>query len=61
MHLKVTLYIGKVLINGRKVKPEAGKVLVYPCSWTFPHTGAEVKYGSKYMCTTTIGFANPAS
>jgi len=48
-------------INGRKVKPEAGKVLVYPCSWTFPHTGAEVKYGSKYMCTTTIGFTNPES
>lgn len=47
-------------IDGRKVKPEVGKVLVYPCSWTFPHTGAEVKYGSKYICTTTIGFVNPA-
>ena len=46
-------------VNGRKVKPEAGKVLVYPCSWTFPHTGAEVKHGSKYITTTTIGFVNP--
>ena len=46
-------------IDGRKVKPEAGKVLIYPCSWTVPHTGGEVKYGSKYICTTTIGFVPP--
>jgi quinol monooxygenase YgiN len=43
-------------IDGRKIKPEIGKVLIYPCSWTFPHTGNEVKRGSKYICTTTIGF-----
>lgn len=41
-------------IDGRKVRPETGKVLVYPCSWTFPHKGGEVKDGYKYICTTTI-------
>jgi hypothetical protein len=41
-------------IDGRKVRPEVGKVLVYPCSWTFPHKGGEVEEGYKYICTTTI-------
>jgi len=41
-------------IDGRKVRPEVGKVLVYPCSWTFPHKGGEVQDGYKYICTTTI-------
>jgi len=41
-------------LNGRKIKPECGKVLVYPCSWLFPHCGNEVKMGSKYICTTTV-------
>ena len=41
-------------IDGRKVRPEVGKVLVYPCSWTFPHKGGEILDGYKYICTTTI-------
>lgn len=41
-------------IDGRKVRPEMGKVLVYPCSWTFPHKGGEVQDGYKYICTTTV-------
>ena len=45
-------------IDGRKVRPEAGKVLVYPCSWTFPHTGTKVEYGYKYIWTTTISIQN---
>jgi len=42
--------------NGRKVRPEIGKVLIYPCSWTFPHSGEQVKKqnGYKYILTTTI-------
>lgn len=40
--------------NGRKVRPETGKLLVYPCSWTFLHTGGEVLGGPKYICTSTI-------
>jgi len=45
-------------IDGRKVRPEMGKVLVYPCSWTFPHKGGEVQDGYKYICTTTISNQN---
>ena len=44
-------------IHGRKVRPETGKMLIYPCSWVFPHTGNEVKGGPKYICTTTIGIS----
>jgi hypothetical protein len=40
--------------DGTKVRPEVGKVLMYPCSWTFPHKGGEVQDGYKYICTTTI-------
>ena len=45
-------------IDGRKVRPEVGKVLMYPCSWTFPHKGGEVQDGYKYICTTTISIQN---
>ena len=41
-------------IDGKKVIPEVGKVLVYPCSWTFPHKGGEVQDGYKYICTTAV-------
>ena len=41
-------------IDGKKVRPEMGKVLMYPCSWTFPHKGCEILDGYKYICTTTI-------
>ena len=44
-------------IHGRKVRPETGKMLIYPCSWVFPHAGNEVKGGPKYICTTTIGIS----
>ena len=46
-------------IDGKKVRPEMGKVLMYPCSWTFPHKGGEVLDGYKYICTTTISTQNP--
>jgi len=41
-------------IDGRKVRPEVGKVLMYPCSWTFPHKGGEILDGYKYICTTMV-------
>jgi hypothetical protein len=41
-------------IDGKKVRPEMGKVLMYPCAWTFPHKGGEVLDGYKYICTTTV-------
>jgi|SRR6056300_181464 len=48
-------------IDGTKVRPEMGKVLVYPCSWVFPHTGNEVKHGYKYICTTAISIQTTQS
>jgi len=42
------------LANGRKIRPEMGKLLVWPCSWTFPHCGNEVKAEYKYILTTLI-------
>ena len=45
-------------IDGRKVRPEAGKVLIYPCSWILPHKGCEVEYGHKYICTTAVIISN---
>lgn len=42
-------------INGRKVRPEIGKVLVYPNSWVFPHKGNEILGNNpKYICTAAI-------
>jgi hypothetical protein len=42
-------------INGRKVRPEIGKVLVYPKSWTFLHKGGKVLGDTKkYICTSDI-------
>lgn len=38
--------------NGRKVRPEIGKLLIFPCSWTFPHSGNEVKCKDKFIITT---------
>jgi|SRR6056300_1166139 hypothetical protein len=41
--------------NGRKVRPEIGKVLVYPRSWTFLHKGNEILGNNpKYICTADI-------
>ena len=42
-------------VNGRKVRPEIGKVLVYPRSWTFLHKGNEILGNNpKYICTADI-------
>ena len=42
-------------INGRKVRPEIGKVVAYPRSWTFLHKGNKIMGNkSKYICTADI-------
>jgi hypothetical protein len=40
--------------SGKKVRPECGKVLIFPCSWTYPHRGNQVKYGTKYICSVEV-------
>ena len=38
--------------DGKMIHPKTGTVLVFPCVWTFPHSGLPVKSGSKYILTT---------
>jgi Rps23 Pro-64 3,4-dihydroxylase Tpa1-like proline 4-hydroxylase len=41
---------------GKKVRPEQGKLLIFPSTWTYVHRGAEVKNGGmKYTCGTWVG------
>ena len=41
--------------NGRKVRPETGKMLIFPRTWTFIHSGEEVKSDKhKYTCIARI-------
>ena len=40
---------------GKKVKPEQGKMLIFPSTWTYTHRGAIVKNGGvKYICGTWV-------
>ena len=40
---------------GKKVRPEQGKLLIFPATWTYVHRGAEVKNGGvKYTCGTWV-------
>lgn len=38
-------------LNGKKVKPEPGKIVFFPTTWTYPHRGQEIKVGTKYIIT----------
>jgi hypothetical protein len=40
-----------------KIKPEAGKLVLFPPFWTHEHRGAELKQGVKYIATTWVVFA----
>lgn len=35
-----------------KVKPEVGKMLIFPPYWMFPHQGLTPVSGTKYICTS---------
>lgn len=40
-----------------KVKPEAGKLIVFPPFWTHEHRGVTLEKGVKYIATTWVVFA----
>ncbi len=40
-----------------KVKPEAGKLILFPPFWTHEHRGQTLQQGSKYIATTWVVFA----
>ena len=40
-----------------KIKPEQGKLLLFPPFWTHEHRGVELESGVKYIATTWVVFA----
>ena len=45
------------LFQGVKIKPEAGKLLLFPPFWTHEHRGVTLDKGIKYIATTWVVFA----
>jgi hypothetical protein len=43
-------------LNGTRIRPEIGKILFFPASWTFPHRGDKVLNGPKYTCCSIIHY-----
>ena len=41
-------------LNGKKIKPEAGKIVFFPTTWVHAHCGQIVKKGNKYIITGFI-------
>lgn len=41
---------------GQMIKPETGKVLVFPPTWQYPHAGLPVTMGTKYILSTYLCF-----
>jgi len=39
---------------GQRVRPETGKILLFPAVWTFPHRGLPPKNDDKYIITTFV-------
>ena len=38
-------------IDGTNIKPETGKLVIFPATWTCFHRGEILKYGKKYIVT----------
>ncbi len=45
------------LYQNIKIKPEAGKLLLFPPFWTHEHRGVTLEKGVKYIATTWVVFA----
>jgi len=45
------------LFQDVKVKPEAGKLVLFPPFWTHEHRGVTLEQGVKYIATTWVVFA----
>lgn len=45
------------LYQGIKVKPEQGKLVLFPPFWTHEHRAVEMQKGVKYVATTWLSFA----
>lgn len=38
-------------LSGEKIKPEIGKILIFPATWTYVHRGCKPINQDKYICT----------
>ena len=47
------------LLQQTKVKPEQGKLILFPPFWTHIHRGVTLQSGLKYIATTWVCFSNP--
>ena len=43
-------------LNGKKIKPEAGKIVFFPTTWVHAHRGQTIEKGAKYMVTSFIHY-----
>ena len=43
-------------VNGKKIKPEAGKIVFFPTTWVHAHCGQTIEKGNKYMVTSFIHY-----
>jgi len=41
-------------VNGRSIRPEAGKMTIFPTTWPFIHTGRLIKADAKYILVMNI-------
>lgn len=41
-------------IDGTKIKPETGKLMIFPATWNYVHCGVPPKSETKYLCTTWV-------
>lgn len=44
-------------LNGRKIRPECGKIMIFPMNWTYPHRGNYVKSDYRYILTFSLYFS----
>jgi len=43
-------------LNGKKIKPEAGKIVFFPTTWVHAHCGQTIEKGNKYMVTSFLHY-----
>lgn len=41
-------------LNGKVCKPETGKILFFPATWTYTHRGQKIQRGTKYIISGFI-------
>jgi hypothetical protein len=66
-HLTTMVYLNDVLDGGeteflyqsRRIKPRAGRVVIFPVEWTHTHRGNPPLSGDKYIMTSWLYHRNP--